>query len=99
MPDETPDGTIVLDHGDREPHSEEGDSDMADNLLSPSTAELLQAQMFKMSEVAQANFITVNKAIDYDFMENKRMVTLDEAVGVREVQAAQTPGGPAPRTV
>lgn len=44
--------------------------------------------------VAQNNFITVQKVVDYDYLENKRMVTLDEAIGVREVQAEKSPGGP-----
>jgi hypothetical protein len=44
--------------------------------------------------IAQNNFITVQKVIDYDYLENKRMVTLDEAVGIREVQSEYNPGGP-----
>ena len=41
------------------------------------------------------NFVTVQKVVDYDYLENKRMVTLDEAVGIREVQSKVNPGGPA----
>lgn len=55
----------------------------------------LTAQLMQSGVIAQNNFITVQKVIDYDYLENKRMVTLDEAVGVREVQAKETPGGPA----
>ena len=48
--------------------------------------------------VAQNNFVTVQKVVDYDYLENKRMVTLDEAVGIREVASKTTPGGPAQAT-
>jgi len=44
--------------------------------------------------VAQNNFVTVNKALDLDFIEGKRIVGLTEAVGVREVQSKKNPAGP-----
>lgn len=58
-------------------------------------SKLLMGQLAQSGNVAQNNFITVTKALDYDFMENKRIVTLDEAVGVREVSSQVTPAGPA----
>jgi hypothetical protein len=60
-------------------------------------AELVGQSMGQLSGssvVAQNNFITVNKALDYDFIEGKRMVTLEEAVGVREVGSKSVPAGP-----
>ena len=60
-------------------------------------ANQLMVQLMQSGNVAQNNFITVAKAGDYDYLENKRMVTLDEAVGIREVQSQVNPGGPAPR--
>lgn len=57
-------------------------------------SSLLLTQMANSSNVSQNNFITVNKALDYDHMENKRIVTLDEAVGVREVASKSVPAGP-----
>ena len=60
-------------------------------------ANQLTAQLMQTGVVAQNNFVTVTKAQDYDYLENKRMVTLDEAVGIREVQSQVNPGGPAPR--
>ena len=60
-------------------------------------AELVGQSMGQLSGssvVAQNNFITVNKALDYDFIEGKRMITLDEAVGVREVSSKSVPAGP-----
>jgi hypothetical protein len=62
------------------------------------TSDQLHAQITTMMAqsglVAQNNFITVQKVVDYDYLENKRMVTLDEAVGVREIGSKQVPAGP-----
>jgi hypothetical protein len=49
-----------------------------------------------LAEMALGNKTLVSKAQDYDYFENKRMVTLDEAVGIREVAAKTSPGGPSP---
>lgn len=60
-------------------------------------AELIGQSMGQLSNsnvVSQNNFITVNKALDYDFVEGKRIVTLEEAVGVREVSSKKVPAGP-----
>lgn len=62
---------------------------LANELMSQSMGTLSQTGV-----VAQNNFVTVNKALDYDFMENRRMITLDEAVGVREVASKTVPAGP-----
>ena len=71
--------------------STEGESEMAlaDNLHEQNMSALGQSGI-----VAQNNFITVQKVVDYDHIEQKRMVSLDEAVGVREVQSEYNPGGP-----
>lgn len=55
--------------------------------MDPSIATLMAQQLTQSGIIAQNNFITVQKVVDYDYLENKRMVTLDEAVGVREVQS------------
>lgn len=60
-------------------------------------AELVGQSMGQLSNtnvVSQNNFVTVNKALDYDYMEGKRIVTLEEAVGVREVASKKVPAGP-----
>lgn len=60
-------------------------------------AELVGQSMGQLSGssvVAQNNFITTAKALDYDFIEGKRIVTLEEAVGVREVSSKSVPAGP-----
>ncbi len=62
-----------------------------ENVLSQLGARLIQT-----GNQAHENFVTISKAQDYDYMENKRMVTLDEAIGAREVAAKVTPGGPSP---
>jgi len=51
-------------------------------------------QLSGTATVAQNNFVTVNKALDYDFIEGKRIVGLTEAVGVREVASKSVPAGP-----
>ena len=56
------------------------------------------AQLGQSGVVAQNNFLTVSKAQDYDYLEGKRMVTLEEAIGVREVSSKQVPAGPGPTT-
>lgn len=65
--------------------------------MPPEVAQLMVQQLTQTGLVAQNNFVTVQKVVDYDYLENKRMVTLDEAVGIREVQSQVNPGGPAPR--
>ena len=71
--------------------SDEGESTMAgqaDNLHEQNMATLGQSGV-----VAQNNFITVQKVVDYDHIEQKRMVSLDEAVGVREVSSREAMAG------
>lgn len=92
------DGSVVVPL----PTDSEGDSGMAlaDNLHEQNMSNLgaassvLGAQLAQSGNVAQNNFITVAKAFDYDYLEHKRMISLDEAVGVREVQSEYNPGGP-----
>ncbi len=39
---------------------------------------------------------TISKAQDYSFQQGKDLISLTEAVGVREVASQVSPGGPAP---
>lgn len=55
-------------------------------------------QLSQIGRIAQANFVTVQKVIDYAYLEDRNMVSLAEAVGVREVSSRVTPAGPAPST-
>jgi hypothetical protein len=60
-------------------------------------AELIGQSMGQLSgtaAVAQNNFVTVNKALDYDFVEGKRVVDLVEALGGREIGSKTVPAGP-----
>jgi len=52
------------------------------------------AQLSQSGIVAQNNFITTTKAQDLDYLEGKRIVSLEEAIGVREVASKSTPAGP-----
>lgn len=65
--------------------------------MDPAVVGIMVQQLTQSGIIAQNNFITVTKAQDYDYLEGKRIISLDEAVGVREVQSQVNPGGPAPR--
>lgn len=94
MPDENPptpgDGVLEIE-ADVSP-GEEGTRNM-----DPAVVGIMVQQLTQSGIIAQNNFITVTKAQDYDYLEGKRIISLDEAVGVREVQSQVNPGGPAPR--
>ena len=46
----------------------------------------------------QGNAVTVSKAADYHYLQDKNLVSQEEAVGAREVGARVSPGGPVPAT-
>lgn len=52
------------------------------------------AQLMQTGIIAQNNMVMTNKAQDLDYLEGKRMVSLEEAIGVREVASKTTPAGP-----
>ena len=62
--------------------------------MDAAVAAIMTQQLTQSGVIAQNNFITVQKVVDYDYLENKRMVTLDEAIGAREVAGQFSPGGP-----
>ena len=65
---------------------------MAD--VTPLFAEQAANTLLQIGNVAQAGFVTVNKVIDYDYLEGKNMVSLSEALGAREVGSKTVPAGP-----
>ncbi len=44
----------------------------------------------------QNDVVTVSKASDYAYLQDKDLVSLSEAVGVREVASQTNPAGPRP---
>ena len=56
--------------------------------------EAEMSQIPQSGRIAQNNFITISKGQDYDYLEGKRMVTLEEAIGVRGVASKSVPAGP-----
>jgi len=46
----------------------------------------------------QNDVVTVSKAADYAYLQDKDLVSLAEAVGVREVSSRVNPAGPTPAT-
>jgi len=95
MPEEQ-DPLIVPVPGDDEDISEE--DEMAEPTANQGLAqELIGQSMGQLSNtavVAQNNFVTVSKFADYDFMEQRRIIDLVEAMGGREVASKQVPAGP-----
>lgn len=75
------------------PHPGRRENEMSD--VTPLFAEQAANTLLQIGNVAQANFVTVNKMLDLDYMEGKNMVSLTEALGGREVFSKETPGGPA----
>ncbi len=73
---------------------QKGEPDMAD--VSERFAEHAANQLLQIGNIAQQNFVTVAKVLDYNYLEGKDMVSLAESLGAREVAAKETPGGPAP---
>jgi len=65
---------------------------MADT--SPQFSEQAANTLLQIGNVAQANFVTMNKVLDYDYLEGKNMVSLTEALGAREVASKTVPAGP-----
>ena len=43
----------------------------------------------------QNDAATVSKAADYSYLQDKNLVSLAEAMGIREVTSEKNPGGPA----
>ena len=62
-------------------------------------ASLHDQNMAAMGE-AMTRFVhdasTVSKAADYSYLQGKDLVSLAEAMGVREVASKKNPAGPAP---
>lgn len=56
--------------------------------------EAEMSQIPQSGRIAQNNFITTTKFADNDYLEGKRIVTLEEAIGVREVSSKSVPAGP-----
>lgn len=84
-----PDDGVVAVPLNPQPKGNEMAGELAGNLHEQNMSSLGQ-----IGVAAQANFTTVQKVIDYDHIEQKRIVDLTEAVGVREVASKYVPAGP-----
>ena len=77
----------------------EGVVEMADP--TPQFGSLHDQNMAAMGQAMaqfQVNSVTVSKATDYAYLQDKDLVSLTEAVGVREVGSRVNPAGPTPAT-
>ena len=86
------------------PDCGEGEVIMATDAASaePETAQFGSLHDQNMAGMGQAmtrfqnDVVTVSKAADYGYLQDKDLVSLTEAVGVREVASRRNPAGPAP---
>ncbi len=79
------------------PVSGEGDDEMAEptaqfGLLHDQNMAGMGAAITRF----QNDMVTVSKAADYSYLQDKDLVSLAEAVGVREVASRVNPAGPVP---
>lgn len=78
-----------------------GDGQGEDDVAEP-TAQFGALHDQNMAGMGQAitrfqnDVVTVSKAADYSYLQDKDLVSLAEAVGVREVSSRVNPGGPYP---
>ena len=71
------------------------DCEMPESIdLSPNVTNVMLTRSIQAGQMVEADLIEVRKLLTYDHLENKRMVSMQQALGVREVQAKVTPGGP-----
>jgi len=47
--------------------------------------DILMVQLLQSGNIAQQNFISTQKIIDYDHLEYKRRLSVDEAIALRQV--------------
>ncbi len=72
--------------------------------MAESTAQFASLHDQNMAGMGQAltrfqnDVVTVSKAADYAHLQDKDLVSLTEAVGVREVASRVNPSGPVPAT-
>lgn len=74
---------------------------MADATGTPQFESLHDQNMAAMGQAMtrfQNDAVTVSKAADYSYLQDKDLVSLAEAVGVREVGSRVNPAGPTPAT-
>ena len=75
----------------------EGEDEMAE-----STREDLHDQNMAGMGQAMTRFqndvVTVSKATDYSYLQDKNLPSLVESLGAQQVMNRNTPGGPAPST-
>jgi len=75
-----------------------------DDTMAEATAQFGSLHDQNMAGMGQAitrfqnDAVTVSKAADYRYLQDMNLVSLSEAVGVREVGSRVNPSGPVPAT-
>jgi len=85
-----PDDTLDM------PLTGEGDDEMSAEFTA--LHEQNMASLGAISTMYMGDLKTVSKAADYSYLQDKDLVSLAEAVGVREVGSRVNPAGPSPST-
>lgn len=52
------------------------------------------SRLAKVGAVAHEHFTNFQAALNYDYLEGKRVIGVTEAMGIREVASKQVPAGP-----
>lgn len=68
----------------------QGEETMDENIK-----QLMSQRLMQVGTASHENMTKVIHYTDTDYLEGRRVIGLSEAVGVREVQAKESPGGPA----
>jgi len=66
----------------------------ADGQLAAQSHERVRAQLGEIGAQGQRHFTNFAQILDLDYAEGHRQVSLVQALGAREVQSKETPGGP-----
>lgn len=80
------------------------DTSCGGNVMAEPTAQFAALHDQNMAAMGQTltqfmrDAATVSKAADYAYLQDKDLVSLAEAVGVREVASRVNPAGPTPAT-
>ena len=52
--------------------------------------DILMVQLLQTGIIAQQNFVTTQKIIDYDHLEYKRRLSFEEAIALRELTSGDS---------
>ena len=63
-------------------------------VVDPTVLSHMTTQLVQTGNIAHSNFVTMQKVVDYDFLQGRAMVSLPESLGAREVGSKSVSAGP-----